>query len=86
MAGSWPSACGPNVPKLKIIFTSGYSADVVGKDFVPAPRTELSPKAFTNLTKLALTVRDLPGRSEFGELTSVFPARIAASPGLLFIG
>ena len=32
-------------PGLKVIFTSGYSADIVGKDFKLEPEAELFPKA-----------------------------------------
>jgi CheY-like chemotaxis protein len=44
-------------PKLKIIFTSGYSADVVGKDFVLRRGLNYLQKPYQP-HKLALTVRD----------------------------
>ncbi len=44
-------------PKLKVIFTSGYSADVVGKDFVLRRGLNYLQKPYHPL-KLALTVRD----------------------------
>lgn len=44
-------------PKLKVIFTSGYSADVVGKDFV-LQRGWLYLQKPYDPQKLALTVRD----------------------------
>jgi PAS domain S-box-containing protein len=44
-------------PELKIIFTSGYSADVVGKDFVLRGELNFLQKPY-NLEKLAVTVRN----------------------------
>ncbi len=44
-------------PKLKVIFTSGYSADVVGKDLVLQRGLHYLQKPYDPL-KLALTVRD----------------------------
>ena len=44
-------------PKLKVIFTSGYSADVVGKDFVLQRSLHYLQKPY-DPQKLALTVRD----------------------------
>ena len=44
-------------PKLKVIFMSGYSADVVGADFVLQPGLNYLQKPY-HPTKLALTVRD----------------------------
>ena len=44
-------------PKLKVIFTSGYSADVVGADFVLRRGLNYLQKPY-HPTKLALTVRD----------------------------
>jgi PAS domain S-box-containing protein len=44
-------------PSLKVIFTSGYSADVVGKDFVPQRGLHYLQKPY-DPKKLALTVRD----------------------------
>jgi PAS domain S-box-containing protein len=44
-------------PKLKVIFTSGYSADVVGKDFVLQRGLNYLQKPY-DPQKLALTVRD----------------------------
>jgi DNA-binding NtrC family response regulator len=50
-------------PKLKVIFTSGYSADVVGKDFVLQRDLHYLQKPY-DPQKLALTVRDcLDGRA-----------------------
>ncbi len=43
-------------PKLKVIFTSGYSADVVGKDFVLQRGSHYLQKPY-DPEKLALTVR-----------------------------
>jgi PAS domain S-box-containing protein len=44
-------------PKLKVIFTSGYSADVVGKDFVLRRGLNYLQKPY-HPKKLALTIRD----------------------------
>jgi PAS domain S-box-containing protein len=44
-------------PKLKVIFTSGYSADVVGKDFVSQHGLHYLQKPY-DPQKLALTVRN----------------------------
>ena len=44
-------------PKLKVIFTSGYSADVVGKDFVLRDGLNYLQKPY-HPHKLVLTVRD----------------------------
>ena len=44
-------------PRLKVIFTSGYSADVVGKDFVLRRGLNYLQKPY-HPHKLALTVRD----------------------------
>ena len=44
-------------PSLKVIFTSGYSEDVVGKDFVLRRGLNYLQKPY-NPDKLALTVRD----------------------------
>jgi signal transduction histidine kinase len=44
-------------PKLKVIFTSGYSADVVGKDFVLKQGLHYLQKPY-HPQKLALAVRD----------------------------
>jgi PAS domain S-box-containing protein len=44
-------------PKLKVIFTSGYSADVVGKDFALRSGLHYVQKPY-HPQKLALTVRD----------------------------
>jgi CheY-like chemotaxis protein len=44
-------------PKLKVIFTSGYSADVVGKDFVLQRGLHYLQKPY-DPQKLAVTVRD----------------------------
>jgi CheY-like chemotaxis protein len=44
-------------PKLKVIFTSGYSADVVGKDFVSQRGLHYLQKPY-DPQKLAHTVRD----------------------------
>jgi len=44
-------------PKLKVIFTSGYSADVVGKDFVLRGGLHYLQKPY-HPHKLALAVRD----------------------------
>jgi len=44
-------------PKLKVIFTSGYTADVVGKDFVLRPGLNYLQKPYQP-QKLALTIRD----------------------------
>jgi len=44
-------------PRLKVIFTSGYSADVVGKDFVLQRGLHYLQKPY-DPEKLALTVRD----------------------------
>jgi len=44
-------------PKLKVIFTSGYSADVVGKDFVLRRGLNYLQKPY-HPHKLAFTVRD----------------------------
>jgi len=44
-------------PALKVIFTSGYSADVVGKDFVLQDGLSYLQKPY-HPDKLALTVRD----------------------------
>lgn len=44
-------------PRLKVIFTSGYSADVVGKDFVLQRGATYLQKPY-DPQKLALTVRD----------------------------
>ena len=44
-------------PKLKVIFTSGYSADVVGHDFVLRGNLNYLQKPY-HPQKLALTVRD----------------------------
>ena len=50
-------------PSLKVIFTSGYSADVVGKDFVLQRGLHYLQKPY-DPQKLALTVRDcLDGNS-----------------------
>jgi len=46
-----------DLPDLKVIFTSGYSADVVGKDFVSERGSQYLQKPY-DPTKLALTVRD----------------------------
>jgi two-component system cell cycle sensor histidine kinase/response regulator CckA len=45
-----------NRPKLKVIFSSGYSPDVVGKDFVLQRGQHFLQKPY-DLQKLALTVR-----------------------------
>jgi len=44
-------------PMLKVIFTSGYSADVVGKDFVLRRGLNYLQKPY-DLQKLARAVRD----------------------------
>jgi CheY-like chemotaxis protein len=44
-------------PQLKVIFTSGYSAEVVGKDFVLRPGLNYLQKPY-HPQKLALAVRD----------------------------
>jgi len=44
-------------PKLKVIFTSGYTADVVGKDFVLKTGLNYLQKPY-HPQKLALTIRD----------------------------
>jgi CheY-like chemotaxis protein len=44
-------------PKLRVIFTSGYSADVVGKDFALRGGLHYLQKPY-HPQKLALTVRD----------------------------
>jgi len=44
-------------PNLKVIFTSGYSADVVGKDFVPRDGLSYLQKPY-HPDRLALVVRD----------------------------
>ena len=44
-------------PRLKVIFTSGYSADVVGKDFVLRRGLNYLQKPY-HPHKLALAVRD----------------------------
>ena len=44
-------------PKLKVIFTSGYSADVVGKDFVLRRGLNYLQKPY-HPQKLALAIRD----------------------------
>jgi CheY-like chemotaxis protein len=44
-------------PELKVIFTSGYTADVVGKDFVLQRGLHYLQKPYEP-SKLALTVRD----------------------------
>ncbi|MGO8927084.1 MAG: PAS domain S-box protein [Limisphaerales bacterium] len=44
-------------PRLKVIFTSGYSADVVGEDFVLRPGINYLQKPY-HPHKLALAVRD----------------------------
>ena len=44
-------------PRLKVIFTSGYSADVVGKDFVSQLGLHYLQKPY-DPQKLALTVRN----------------------------
>jgi PAS domain S-box-containing protein len=44
-------------PKLKVIFTSGYSADIVGKDFALRDGLHYLQKPY-HPQKLALTVRD----------------------------
>jgi FixJ family two-component response regulator len=44
-------------PSLKVIFTSGYSADVVGKDFVLRRGLNYLQKPYPP-QKLASTVRD----------------------------
>jgi two-component system cell cycle sensor histidine kinase/response regulator CckA len=44
-------------PRLKVIFTSGYSADVVGKDFVLQGGLNYLQKPYEP-QKLALAVRD----------------------------
>jgi len=44
-------------PQLKVLFTSGYSAEVVGKDFVLRPGLNYLQKPFQP-QKLALVVRD----------------------------
>ena len=44
-------------PRLKVIFTSGYSADVVGKDFVLRGNLNYLQKPYPP-QKLAATVRD----------------------------
>jgi FixJ family two-component response regulator len=43
-------------PNLKVIFTSGYSADIVGKDFKLEPEVNFLQKPYQPQT-LALTVR-----------------------------
>jgi DNA-binding NtrC family response regulator len=43
-------------PKLKVIFTSGYSADIVGKDFKLEPEVNFLQKPY-QLQTLATTVR-----------------------------
>lgn len=43
-------------PNLKVIFTSGYSADIVGKDFKLQPDLNFLQKPYQPQT-LALTVR-----------------------------
>jgi len=43
-------------PELKVIFTSGYSADIVGKDFKLEPELNFLQKPYHPHT-LALTVR-----------------------------
>jgi PAS domain S-box-containing protein len=51
-------------PRLKVIFTSGYTADVVGKDFVLGGGLHYLQKPY-NPQKLALTVRNcLDGNSQ----------------------
>ena len=44
-------------PRLKVIFTSGYSADAVGKDFVLCRGLNYLQKPY-HPHKLALAVRD----------------------------
>jgi CheY-like chemotaxis protein len=43
-------------PKLKVVYTSGYSADIAGKDFLLEDGVNFLPKPF-ELHKLAQTVR-----------------------------
>ena len=62
-------------PRLKVIFTSGYSADVVGKDFVLQPRSELPPEAVSSPQTGPGGAR-LPGR---GELRAAAAARVVPS-------
>ncbi len=51
-------------PKLKVIFTSGYSAEVVGKDFIVQRGLHYLQKPY-DPQKLALTVRDcLDGKAQ----------------------
>jgi DNA-binding NtrC family response regulator len=50
-------------PELKVIFTSGYSADIVGKDFKLEPELNFLQKPYQPQT-LAMTVRRcLDGKS-----------------------
>ena len=44
-------------PRLKVIYVSGYSADVVGKDFILRPGLNYLQKPY-HPRKLALAVRE----------------------------
>jgi len=44
-------------PKLKVIYISGYSAEIVGKDFALSENTNFLPKPFS-ARKLAQIIRD----------------------------
>ena len=50
-------------PRLKVIFTSGYSADAVGKDFCPAARFELPAEAVSS-SQTGPGRAELPGRGQ----------------------
>ena len=56
MAANWRKNCGPSSPNLKVIFTSGYSADIVGKDFKLEPELNFLQKPYQP-QMLAMTVR-----------------------------
>ena len=43
-------------PKLKIVFTSGYSADIAGRNFIMQPGEAFIQKPF-EMTRLAETIR-----------------------------
>ena len=44
-------------PKLKVIYISGYSAEIVGKDFALSENINFLPKPFS-ARKLAQMIRD----------------------------
>ena len=55
-ATTWPADCARKIRDCKIIYTSGYSAEIAGKDFRCRKAVNFLPKPFTPVD-LARVVR-----------------------------